>query len=152
MAEHATSTSRVGVCRTPWDLIVLGVVCLFIATIAFVPFGTNCTDTAFEGISCQNQSLVQSEGVVTIFWIAVPSLVVALLPVVIRHWVASVITASLFSILVVLGILTIGILVLPVALASWMGAACRMQSPGRTQPGGPPPAGPQRGDSNLNPS
>lgn len=149
MADDTESVASSRFCQVPWSAVVVGLVCLLIGSLVLVPFGTTCTDTAVAPLPplgaaepgppaqqqvCSGQTLLQSEGLATIVWIAVPSLAVALFPVVVRHRLAPTITVGLFSVLTFLGMFTIGILVLPIALTAWFAAACRLSATSRSIP------------------
>ena len=45
MTDPADSPRPTGLCRAPWSGIVIGLVTLYVAAIAFIPGGTSCIET-----------------------------------------------------------------------------------------------------------
>lgn len=103
-------------------LVAFVIAVLGAATAAFAPVGRSCGVSAGGPERCVGESIFEVDGAWVLVVVSVP-LLVALLPVVVRHRAGAVISAVLLWVCCVVGVFSVGLFFVPAAVLMTVAAA-----------------------------
>jgi hypothetical protein len=116
-----------------WVLASFIVATVAALVVAFAPLGTACSFSATPGGPpgeevCRHVSIFSNDGSWVLVVVAVPVLI-ALIPVLLRHRVARVVAAAFLWVFSIVGLMSVGLFFVPAAVLMTLAAAQRGQVP-----------------------